>query len=117
MALIAYLMEHKHNYGPHLIIVPNAVMVNWKSRADGLAAQRQVRVLRGAQGRARAQVQPGGGQPAVQRAGHDLRVHHARPPQAVTRCDACSPCQFHGLLRVLYQDQLLAALVGCSVLC
>ena len=31
MALIAYLMEHKHNYGPHLIIVPNAVMVNWKS--------------------------------------------------------------------------------------
>ena len=31
MALIAYLMEYKHNYGPHLIIVPNAVMVNWKS--------------------------------------------------------------------------------------
>lgn len=31
MALIAYLMEHKNNYGPHLIIVPNAVMVNWKS--------------------------------------------------------------------------------------
>jgi SWI/SNF-related matrix-associated actin-dependent regulator of chromatin subfamily A member 2/4 len=31
MALIAYLMEHKQNYGPHLIIVPNAVMVNWKS--------------------------------------------------------------------------------------
>jgi hypothetical protein len=24
-------MEHKNNYGPHLIIVPNAVMVNWKS--------------------------------------------------------------------------------------
>ena len=31
MALIAYLMEKKSNYGPHLIIVPNAVMVNWKS--------------------------------------------------------------------------------------
>jgi len=31
MALIAYLMEHKNNFGPHLIIVPNAVMVNWKS--------------------------------------------------------------------------------------
>lgn len=31
MALIAYLMESKGNYGPHLIIVPNAVMVNWKS--------------------------------------------------------------------------------------
>lgn len=31
MALIAYLMENKGNYGPHLIIVPNAVMVNWKS--------------------------------------------------------------------------------------
>lgn len=25
MALIAYLMEHKNVYGPHLIIVPNAV--------------------------------------------------------------------------------------------
>lgn len=31
MALIAYLMERKSCYGPHLIIVPNAVMVNWKS--------------------------------------------------------------------------------------
>ncbi len=31
MALIAYLIENKQNYGPHLIIVPNAVMVNWKS--------------------------------------------------------------------------------------
>jgi hypothetical protein len=31
MALIAYLMEKKNNYGPHLIIVPNAVIVNWKS--------------------------------------------------------------------------------------
>ena len=31
MALIAYLMEKKDNYGPHLIIVPNAVMVNWKA--------------------------------------------------------------------------------------
>lgn len=24
-------MEHKGNYGPHLIIVPNAVIVNWKA--------------------------------------------------------------------------------------
>ncbi|CAA6662603.1 unnamed protein product [Spirodela intermedia] len=31
MALIAYLMEFKGNNGPHLIIVPNAVLVNWKS--------------------------------------------------------------------------------------
>eukprot|EP00898_Chlorokybus_atmophyticus_P002760 jgi/Chlat1/3485/Chrsp23S03787 len=31
MALIAYLMENKGNYGPHLIIVPNAVLVNWRS--------------------------------------------------------------------------------------
>ena len=31
MALVAHLMQHKNNYGPHLIIVPNAVMVNWKS--------------------------------------------------------------------------------------
>ncbi|CAN1308957.1 ATP-dependent helicase BRM [Linum perenne] len=31
MALIAHLMEFKGNYGPHLIIVPNAVLVNWKS--------------------------------------------------------------------------------------
>ena len=31
IALIAHLMECKDNYGPHLIIVPNAVMVNWKS--------------------------------------------------------------------------------------
>ncbi len=31
MALIAYLMEKKKVYGPHLIIVPNAVIVNWKS--------------------------------------------------------------------------------------
>ncbi|KAK4339294.1 hypothetical protein RND71_040756 [Anisodus tanguticus] len=31
MALIAHLMEFKQNYGPHLIIVPNAVLVNWKS--------------------------------------------------------------------------------------
>lgn len=31
MALIAYLMEHKDNRGPHLIIVPNSVIVNWKS--------------------------------------------------------------------------------------
>ena len=31
MALIAYLMEKKSNFGPHLIIVPNAVLVNWRS--------------------------------------------------------------------------------------
>jgi hypothetical protein len=31
MALVAYLMERKQNYGPHLIIVPNAVVINWKS--------------------------------------------------------------------------------------
>lgn len=31
MSLIAYLMEKKSNYGPHLIIVPNAVLVNWKA--------------------------------------------------------------------------------------
>ncbi|KAF9615301.1 hypothetical protein IFM89_022717 [Coptis chinensis] len=31
MALIAYLMEFKGNFGPHLIIVPNAVLVNWKN--------------------------------------------------------------------------------------
>ena len=30
-SLIAYLWESKQNYGPHLIIVPNAVIVNWKS--------------------------------------------------------------------------------------
>lgn len=30
IALIAYLMQHKNNYGPHLVIVPNAVMSNWK---------------------------------------------------------------------------------------
>ena len=31
MSLIAYLMEKKSNFGPHLIIVPNAVLVNWKA--------------------------------------------------------------------------------------
>lgn len=31
MALLAYLMQHKGACGPHLIIVPNAVMVNWKA--------------------------------------------------------------------------------------
>ena len=31
MALLAYLAEHKKVMGPHLIIVPNAVIVNWKS--------------------------------------------------------------------------------------
>ena len=28
---MAYLMQHKGACGPHLIIVPNAVMVNWKA--------------------------------------------------------------------------------------
>lgn len=31
MALIAHLMEEKNNFGPHLIVVPNAVLVNWRS--------------------------------------------------------------------------------------
>ena len=31
MALVAHLMEEKNNYGPHLIVVPNAVLVNWKA--------------------------------------------------------------------------------------
>ena len=31
MALLAYLKQHKGIAGPHLIIVPNAVIVNWKS--------------------------------------------------------------------------------------
>ena len=31
MALVAHLMEEKNNFGPHLIVVPNAVLVNWKS--------------------------------------------------------------------------------------
>lgn len=31
MALLAFLMENKNVFGPHLIIVPNAVIVNWKS--------------------------------------------------------------------------------------
>ncbi|KAK8960870.1 ATP-dependent helicase BRM [Platanthera guangdongensis] len=30
MTLIAYLMEFKGNYGPHLIIAPNAILLNWK---------------------------------------------------------------------------------------
>ncbi|CAI0424888.1 unnamed protein product [Linum tenue] len=34
MALIAHLMKFKGNYGPHLIIVPNAVLVNWKRMKD-----------------------------------------------------------------------------------
>jgi len=31
MALVAYLAEKKQNFGPHLIIVPNAVLVNWRA--------------------------------------------------------------------------------------
>jgi hypothetical protein len=34
MALIAYLMEEKNNFGPHLIVVPNAVLVNWKAELN-----------------------------------------------------------------------------------
>lgn len=30
LALLAYLWENKQIYGPHLIIVPNAVMLSWK---------------------------------------------------------------------------------------
>jgi len=30
-SLIAYLWESKQNFGPHIIIVPNAVIVNWKA--------------------------------------------------------------------------------------
>ena len=33
-SLIAYLWESKQNYGPHIIIVPNAVMVNWKAELN-----------------------------------------------------------------------------------
>ena len=33
-SLIAYLFESKQNYGPHLIIVPNAVIVNWKAEIN-----------------------------------------------------------------------------------
>ena len=31
MALLAYLAEHRDDAGPHLIIVPNAVLVNWRA--------------------------------------------------------------------------------------
>lgn len=31
LALIAYLMENEKNRGPHIIIVPNAVVINWKN--------------------------------------------------------------------------------------
>jgi SWI/SNF-related matrix-associated actin-dependent regulator of chromatin subfamily A protein 2/4 len=34
MALLAHLMEAKGNYGPHLIIVPNAVLVNWRAELN-----------------------------------------------------------------------------------
>jgi hypothetical protein len=39
MALLAYLYEFKANYGPHLIIVPNAVIVNWKVRCGVVLGQ------------------------------------------------------------------------------
>lgn len=31
LALIAYLIENEKNRGPHIIIVPNAVVINWKN--------------------------------------------------------------------------------------
>jgi SNF2 family DNA or RNA helicase len=34
MALVAHLMEEKSNFGPHLIVVPNAVLVNWKAELN-----------------------------------------------------------------------------------
>jgi SNF2 family DNA or RNA helicase len=34
MALVAHLMEEKNNFGPHLIVVPNAVLVNWKAELN-----------------------------------------------------------------------------------
>ena len=62
MALIAYLMEKKANYGPHLIIVPNAVMVNWKSElTQWLPSARCVYYVGGKDERARkyvTEVQP-----------------------------------------------------------
>jgi SWI/SNF-related matrix-associated actin-dependent regulator of chromatin subfamily A protein 2/4 len=62
MALIAYLMEKKSNFGPHLIIVPNAVMVNWKSElTQWLPAARCVYYVGAKEERARryvAEVQP-----------------------------------------------------------
>lgn len=140
MALIAHLMEKKGNYGPHLIIVPNAVMVNWKAELTRwlpgvrciyyvgtreasrdvtthawLARVVQSRCWGAANGwgyadlvgamlmicltettyillaaGARAHVQHGGVGPAVQRAGDDLRVHHARPRAAVKGADISS---------------------------
>jgi len=62
MALIAYLMDKKANYGPHLIIVPNAVMVNWKSElTQWLPSARCVYYVGGKEDRARkyvTEVQP-----------------------------------------------------------
>jgi len=49
MALLAYLYEFKQNYGPHLIIVPNAVIVNWKAELQHVAARLPLRVLTPAQ--------------------------------------------------------------------
>ena len=54
MALIAHLMERKGNFGPHLIIVPNAVMVNWKAElTQWLPACRCVYYVGGKEERAR----------------------------------------------------------------
>ena len=62
MSLIAYLMDKKANYGPHLIIVPNAVMVNWKSElTQWLPSARCVYYVGGKEERARKytlEVQP-----------------------------------------------------------
>lgn len=54
MALLAYLMQHKGVSGPHLIIVPNAVIVNWKSELmQWLPAMRCVWYVGGREERAR----------------------------------------------------------------
>ena len=54
MALLAYLMQHKGVSGPHLIIVPNAVIVNWKAELlQWLPAMRCVWYVGGREERAR----------------------------------------------------------------
>ena len=64
MALIAYLMEARSNFGPHLIIVPNAVAVNWRAELNAwLPAARCVYYLGKKDERARqytAEVRTGG---------------------------------------------------------
>ena len=54
MALLAHLMQHKGVAGPHLIIVPNAVMVNWKAELiQWLPSMRCVWYVGGREERAR----------------------------------------------------------------